>query len=104
MYRSTPRAVTSAWMKLVDSANQQLYPEKKPVQTKVNIREGGADPVRNQGAEAGVTAAAPKYQRECTEKGEKSFLDRPNLQEAILWSEILGKPVCRRRKRRSYGN
>ena len=104
MYRSTPRAVTSTWMKLINSANQQLYPDQKPVQTQVNLREGSADPVRNQGAEAGVTAAVPKYQRECKEKSEKSFLDRPNLQEAILWSEILGKPVCRRRKRRSYGD
>ena len=25
------------------------------------------------------------------------------LQEAIIWSEILGKPVCKRRKRSYYG-
>ena len=27
-----------------------------------------------------------------------------DLQQAIIWSEILGKPVCKRRVRRYYGN
>ena len=26
------------------------------------------------------------------------------LQEAIIWSEIIGKPVCKRRKRSYYGS
>jgi hypothetical protein len=26
------------------------------------------------------------------------------LQEAIIWSEILGKPICKRRKRSYYGH
>lgn len=29
---------------------------------------------------------------------------KDKLQEAIIWSEIVGKPLCKRRKRRSYGN
>jgi hypothetical protein len=29
---------------------------------------------------------------------------RDKLQEAIIWSEIVREPLCKRRKRRSYGN
>jgi hypothetical protein len=29
---------------------------------------------------------------------------RVDLQQAIIWSEILGKPVSKRRERRYYGN
>ncbi len=27
-----------------------------------------------------------------------------HLQDAIVWSEIIGKPVCKKRKRRQYGD
>ena len=30
-------------------------------------------------------------------------LSPKHLQDAIIWSEILGKPVCKRRKRSYYG-
>ena len=31
-------------------------------------------------------------------------LTQVDLQQAIIWSEILGKPVCKRRVRRYYGD
>lgn len=30
-------------------------------------------------------------------------LSPKHLQDAIIWSEILGKPICKRRKRSYYG-
>ncbi|MBH1939639.1 hypothetical protein I5677_01875 [Mobilitalea sibirica] len=41
-----------------------------------------------------------------TRKKSDEFWDfePKKLQEAIVWSEILEKPVCRRRKRRYYVN
>ncbi len=30
-------------------------------------------------------------------------LPSEHLQDAIIWSEILGKPICKRRKRSYYG-
>lgn len=31
-------------------------------------------------------------------------ISHKKLQEAIIWSELLGKPVCKRRKKKIYGN
>jgi hypothetical protein len=31
-------------------------------------------------------------------------LTNADLQQAIIWSEILGKPMCKRRERRNYVN
>ncbi|MDF2905691.1 MAG: hypothetical protein K0R34_1012 [Herbinix sp.] len=35
---------------------------------------------------------------------ESDVLTQNDLQQAIIWSEILGKPVSKRRERRYYGN
>lgn len=101
MYRSSSKTFSNAWTKLMNSADQQLKPDMKPAQDPAKIVEDDSKPVRNRGVNAGISAAIPRDQGECA---EKNFLDRPNLQEAILWSEILGKPVSKRRKRRYYGN
>lgn len=101
MYRSSSKAVFNTWNKLINSANQQWSPDKKPVQPQVNTRETDIKPSRNQGVDVKITPAVPGNQGERT---DKNFLDSSNLKEAIVWSEILGKPVCKRRKRRYYGD
>lgn len=35
---------------------------------------------------------------------EPELITQADLQQAIIWSEILGKPMCKRRERRTYGN
>lgn len=35
---------------------------------------------------------------------EPEFVTQVDLQQAVIWSEILGKPMCKRRERRAYGN
>jgi hypothetical protein len=46
-------------------------------------------------ADGSVTYSFPKISKEKSE-----LFSQERLQEAILWSEILGKPVSKRRKRR----
>lgn len=40
---------------------------------------------------------------DCIDKNSSFNLSSEKLQEAIIWSEIIGKPVCKRRKRNYYG-
>ena len=37
-------------------------------------------------------------------KKEADFITQTDLEQAIIWSEILGKPLSKRRERRYYGN
>ncbi len=46
-----------------------------------------------------VTVAEAK-----TKTPESDKITQADLQQAIIWSEILGKPMCKRRERRTYGN
>lgn len=40
---------------------------------------------------------------DCMDRSSRVNLSSEKLQEAIIWSEIIGKPVCKRRKRSYYG-
>ncbi len=35
---------------------------------------------------------------------QEEFISQKRLQEAVIWSEILGKPLCKRRNRASRNN
>jgi hypothetical protein len=48
-----------------------------------------------------VTVTTPVFQVATPQKDAFAEVD---LQQAIIWSEILGKPVSKRRERRYYGN
>jgi hypothetical protein len=48
-----------------------------------------------------VTATAPGIK---ADNLESDVLTQSDLQQAIIWSEILGKPLSKRRKRRYYGD
>ncbi|MDF2486070.1 MAG: hypothetical protein K0R46_2238 [Herbinix sp.] len=39
-----------------------------------------------------------------TDTLDTNALTNADLQQAIIWSEILGKPMCKRRERRNYVN
>lgn len=41
-----------------------------------------------------------KKQKPREREDQKSFVSSERLQEAVIWAEILGKPICKRRARR----
>jgi hypothetical protein len=52
-------------------------------------------------AKVAVTVTVPNSQEKVQEKDLAAQID---LQQAIIWSEIIGKPMCKRRERRYYGD
>lgn len=49
-----------------------------------------------------LEAILPKYTM--PEEPKEIIVSKERLQDAVIWSEILGKPLSKRRHRRSYHN
>ncbi|MBP1754998.1 MAG: hypothetical protein H6Q59_1396 [Firmicutes bacterium] len=77
----------------------QSAPSNKPMMNyKVKI-----DPIPEQKPVVKVAAAVAVPNNLQTTQGE-DIAAQIDLQQAIIWSEIIGKPMCKRRERRYYGD
>lgn len=50
------------------------------------------------------TASGKKLNSNWADENSSSIITRKKLQEAVIWSEIIREPLCKRRKRRGYGD
>lgn len=107
--KSSPSKIISDSMRLTDEFRRAFngipyMEETKATASEPNIIPGTAiaDTVIGQAdvpvTISNMTAKSVKQQSFNIE------LDKKRLQDAVIWSEILGKPMSKRRKRRNYAD
>ncbi|MDD3172408.1 MAG: hypothetical protein PHF63_01855 [Herbinix sp.] len=107
---------------VADKSSVKNYDAWMPVINNFSVTKRNTDPINNKSESVNRTAERPLADKPLPEKQLKSkpvefkidyqksgmgsannkgsFVSTEQLQEAIIWSEILGKPVSKRRKLR----
>lgn len=84
--------------------DSQIKPKPRPVQARTAAGQKSATDAgtnKEPAVEVEVSFLTPGGE---DKQNNPYGFTKKNLQEAIIWSEIIGEPVCKRRKRRQYGS
>lgn len=93
MYNMPTRLVFAPLTKITKS----MTPEKEESASKGNTNKNAP--------KVEIEVERPEVNTAYNIKSQESInITQKNFQEAIIWSELLGKPMCKRRKRRYYGD
>ncbi len=109
MYRA-PLSSASVARKLVEknpleSMNQNISIENHKLDSSVNSRSktrSSVEKSKTQNLQQEMKIELSSSSNRSIASSEDKKISQERLQEAIIWSEILGKPVCKRKRSRFH--
>lgn len=87
-------------MKAINYKNYAAVDNKKPVAEKPSKEKPITEKPMNMNYDLRAMERNKALNKLNKYDSEESIVSKERLQEAIIWSEILDKPLCKRRKRR----
>lgn len=87
-------------MKAINYKNYAAVDNKKPITEKPTKEKPITEKQKNMNFDLRVMERNKALNNLNRYDSEESIVSKERLQEAIIWSEILGKPLCKRGKRR----